>query len=307
MPRGLAECPACGAKLRPAAPAAPAKSAKPDPAAAAEAAERLTQLERWRTAAETLNVALPVVPRWVEIRIRREPDAGWIAFLEEVEKTAQAQSLDALRAWEKRTLGRLGRLESYSIDDRLEREQVEDAVSAARGGEVARSLAVVQQVDRVLSLKERHLDVAREELERLIELVRDLKALGIEVPYDPKELSEELEGELRAGRLAPLKGQLRALRLEIVRFLKGAFPGYVARYGEHLVKERDNGHEVTPQIAELVRCSRSYSEGRPDEAVQRLRRLKELPIPAVGAVDGAARDPVGPYRTISNSRTSSVK
>jgi hypothetical protein len=307
MPRGLAECPACGAAIPPAAPAAPPRSTKPDPAAAAEAAERLTQLERWRTAAETLDVVLPVVPRWVETRIRKEPDAGWIAFLEEVERTARTQMLEALKAWEKRTLGRLQRLESYSIDDRLEREQVEDAVSAARGGEIARSLAVVQQVDRVLSLKERHLDVAREELERLIDLVRDLRALGIDVPYDPKELSDELEGELRAGRLAPLKGQLRALRLEIVRLLKGAFPVYVARYGEHLARERAGGREVTPQIAELVRCSKAYSEGRPDEAVQRLRRLRELPVPPTREVEGAARDPVGPYRTISNNRTSSVK
>ena len=59
---------------------------------------------------------------------------------------------------------------------------MEDALAAARAGEIGRSLAVVQQVDRVVSLKERHLDLARQDLERLTELVRDIRTLGISVP-----------------------------------------------------------------------------------------------------------------------------
>ncbi|MCI4357437.1 MAG: hypothetical protein L3J99_00095 [Thermoplasmata archaeon] len=300
MPKGLSECPACGQALSDvAAPTAAKGAGGAENGTSTEVAERLHLLERWRAAAETFGVELPMVPRWVEARARQS-NGEWIGFLDEVEQGARAKTLEALSGWEKRTLGRLQRLESYSIDGRLEREQVEDAVGAARAGEIARGLGVVQQVDRVITLKERHLEAARQELEHLTELVRDIRALRISVPYEPKELAEELEGVLREGRLAPLKQQLRALRLDIVRSLRASLPSYVARYGEFLAAERDHGRDVGASIAELARSAKAYSDGRPEEAVRRLKLLAEdraLPERATSAARPGSVGPTGPSRT----------
>ncbi|HEV2519930.1 MAG TPA: hypothetical protein VGX00_04835 [Thermoplasmata archaeon] len=298
MPKGVPECPACGT-LFAAAPAAASTPAPVGRTASADIAERLQALEQWRSTAAALGVELPAVPRWVEARVRRSPDREWIGFLDDVERGARSRSLEALQAWEKRTLARLQRLEAYSIDGRLEREQIEDGAAAARSGEAARALGVVQQVDRVLALKERHLDAARQELERLTELVRDIRALGLVIAYDPKELAEDLEGELRGGRLAPLKQQLRALRLDVVRSLKSSFPKYVASLGEQLAKQRTEGRDVGAQIAELTRSAKAYSEGRPDEAVRRLKVLAEGPTapPRSGDPRSAGGGPTGPSRT----------
>ncbi|HEV2166091.1 MAG TPA: hypothetical protein VGS23_03805 [Thermoplasmata archaeon] len=301
MPKGFPECPACGASVRAPAQGGEGRArAHGETGAPGEAAERLLLLEKGRTAAELLGVTLPAIPRWVEARIRKSPDREWLELLDEVEKESRAKTLAALTEWEKRTLGRLQHLEAYSIDGRLEREQVEDALSAARAGETGRALSVVQQVDRVIALKERHVDVARQELGRLTDLVRDLRTLGISVSYDPKELSEELEQELRRGRLAPLKQQLRALRLDVVRSLRSTFPSYVARVGGALEKERSNGADAAPRIAELARSAKAYAEGRPDEAVRRLRLLAErgaVPGPTGGNARRGTSGPTGPSRT----------
>jgi hypothetical protein len=301
MPKGLSECPACGEAIGAAtAPADRTPTDASENGSSTEVAERLHLLERWRAAAETFGVELPTVPRWVETRARKAANGEWIGFLDEVEQGARAKTLEALAGWEKRTLGRLQRLESYSIDGRLEREQVEDAVGAARAGEIARGLGVVQQVDRVIALKERHLEVARQELERLTELVRDIRALKISVPYEPKELAEELESELRGGRLAPLKQQLRALRLDVVRSMKASFPSYVARYGEFLAAERTGGSDVSAPIAELARSAKAYTDGRPEEAVRRLKLLAEshaLPDRPTSPARTAPSGPTGSSRT----------
>ncbi|MCI4354393.1 MAG: hypothetical protein L3K06_03405, partial [Thermoplasmata archaeon] len=125
-------------------------------------------------------------------------------------------------------------------------------------------------------LKERHLDQAREELERLVSLLRDMQALGLPTALDPTTVSEELERELRAGRLAALKQQLRALRLQAVTRLRVGVPEYVTRYGELLVRERNDGTPVELEAAELARAAREFSKGRPEEALRRLRVLTQV-------------------------------
>ena len=302
MPKGLGECPACGARVvrAPAVVAPPSAPPVEEGQEAGEVMNRLRWLDQLSVTAEPLGVEIPAVPKWVAAQIQNHPEGAWLDLLAEVESTARSKTLEALKAWESRTLDRLKHLGSYSIDGRLEREQIDDAMSAGRAGEFARALGVVHQVDRVLALKERHLEAARQDLERLIDLLRELRELGMPVPYDPTELSEDLEEELHEGRLARLKQQLRALRIELVRSLRTSFPTAVSSYGEALVRQRGEGRDVGAAIAELARTARAYSEGRPDEAIRRLRRLSEEQGPArPGAAGGAgpgAGGPTGPSR-----------
>jgi hypothetical protein len=193
-----------------------------------------------------------------------------------IERLAQRKIVGALEAWEKQTRQRLGRLEAYSVDGRLERDQIEDVLHAARAGELTQALQTYHQVDRVVALKERHLDQAREELERLVSLLQDMHALGIPTALEPAAVSDELERELRAGRLASLKQQLRALRLQAVNRLRVGVPEYVTRYGEALVAERNDGTPVELEAAELARAAREFSKGRPEEALRRLRVLVQV-------------------------------
>ncbi|HEV2429098.1 MAG TPA: hypothetical protein VGV64_04530 [Thermoplasmata archaeon] len=295
MPRGLPECPACGRPVD-GAPRSPGRTRDPSSpaarAASAEVARQIARLAQWREAGEPLGVVVPAIPPWVESRARKEAEGPWLDLLHDVERTGQEKVVAALIAWEERTRGRLDRLEAYAIDSRLEREQIEEAVAAGRSGEVGRALASSQQVDRVISLKERHLDQARSDLEQAVNLLRDMRSLGIPTPHDPAEVSEDLELELRRGRLAPLKQQLRSLRLEITRTLKLSFPAYVSRYGDLLTRERSQGASVDREISELAFGARAYAKGRTDEAVRRLRVLSEAHGPAPPA-PAAGRRPSG--------------
>jgi hypothetical protein len=298
MPAGLDECPACGRPVplpggdAPARPATPVRQAERPPM---DLEERMARLEQWREAGERLGVEISALPSWAAARARREPMEGWVEFLEAAEAEAAGKVTARLIAWEQETLGRLRALEEYGIDGRLEREQVEDAVATGRAGEIARAVAIVHQVDRVLTLKERHLALARQELDRLLELLRDLSALSLNGAYDPREVAEELEPELRKGRLAALKQQLRAMRLDIVRQLKTGFPEQVGRLGGALGRAREQGRDVSAPVDELARCARAYVEGRPDEAIRRLRLLGEAwsasgdPVAARGAPTGPSR------------------
>jgi hypothetical protein len=200
---------------------------------------------------------------------------------------AQKKAITALESWEAQTKSRLVRLAAYSVDGRLERDQMEDVLHAARVGEVSQALATFQQVDRVISLKERHIDQAREELEHLVSLLRDMQALGIQPPENPTKASEELERELRSGRLAPLKQRLRSMRQEALRRLKEEVPRFVSAYGSALVRERDSGLSVQLEAAELARGSREFSDGKVEESLRRLRILAQVhgPVPARGARD----------------------
>jgi hypothetical protein len=181
----------------------------------------------------------------------------------------------AFEDWEKRTKARLTRLEAYAVDSRLERDQIEDTLHAARTGDIAQALATFQQVDRVVSLKERHLDQAREELERVIALLRDMQALGVDPPQDPSAIADQLEGELRAGKLAPLKQQIRALRLQAVNRLKAGLPRYISDYGDFLLEERGHGIATELEATELARGAREFFRGHPEEGLRRLRALQQ--------------------------------
>lgn len=283
-------CPHCGSALdvlpeRP-PPAAvrvetPAGARGPlagrEPAVAPDLARRFSKLQQWAEMVEPLGLTLPVLPRWAEEAARRAADHDrWADVLKGVERLAQHQILASLEEWQRDVKTRLTRLEAYAVDSRLERDQMDDALHFAKVGDISRALTAYQQVDRVIALKERHLDTAREDLESVVSLLRDLAGLGLPVPSDPDELGQELEGELRSGRLASLKQQLRVLRTNAMEEVQRELPGFVSRYGDFLQGERLQGTPVETEIAELGRGARLLAQGHGEEALHRLRRLLQL-------------------------------
>jgi hypothetical protein len=256
---------------------APARRAAPPPNPfAAELARRLARVAQWAEGAEPLGVQIPRLPDWAEEAARTSwnPEP-WAEAVRGIERIAQKRIVAGFEEWQKRTRARLTRLEAYAVDSRLERDQIEDTLHAARTGDIAQALATFQQVDRVVSLKERHLDQAREELERVVALLRDMQALGVEPPQDPATVEEELEGELRAGKLAPLKQQIRTLRLQAVNRLKAGLPRYIAEYGDYLLDERTHGIATELEAIELARGAREFFRGHPEEGLRRLRALQQ--------------------------------
>ena len=223
-----------------------------------------------------MGVELPRLPAWAEEAARTAPDPGrWADVVRGIERISQQRLSSAFEEWERRTKARLTRLEAYSVDSRLERDQIEETLHAARTGDIPQALTTFQQVDRVVALKERHLDQAREELERVVALLKDMQALGVEPPQDPAEVADDLERELRAGKLAPLKQQIRALRLQAVNRLKSGLPRYITEYGDFLMSERTHGIATELEATELARGAREFFRGHPEEALRRLRALQQ--------------------------------
>jgi len=243
---------------------------------AADLTRRLHRIAQWSEGATALGVELPRLPAWAEEAARSAPDPEpWAEVIRGIERISQQRLTAAFEEWERRTKARLTRLEAYSVDSRLEREQIEETLHAVRTGDVLPALSTFQQVDRVVALKERHLDQAREELERVVALLRDMQALGVEAPQDHGEVAETLESELRAGKLAPLKQQIRALRLQAVNRLKSGLPRYISDYGDYLLSERAHGIPTELEAVELARGAREFFRGHPEEAVRRLRALQQ--------------------------------
>ena len=299
---GAERCPACGTGVEAPSPGPAPDAGAAGPAAPREVGGRLSQLRQWTEAAQTLGVALPQLPTWAEDAIRSGAEADeWAETLRGVERISQQRIVGALEVWERDTRNRLTRLEAYAVDGRLEREQIEDVLHAARAGDLDSALAEFRQVDKVLSLKERHLDQAREELERIVSLLRDMQALGLPTPQDPAEVAEELERELRSGRLAPLKQRLRALRSDALSSLDAGLREHIRRYGAELLEERGQGANVDLEATELARSAQEFSKGHPEEALRRLRVLAQVHGGGIGRprrpVDDTSAPATGASRT----------
>jgi len=262
---------------RPPARTAPKKAGlPPGNPFAQELARRLARVAQWSEGAAPLGVDIPRLPAWAEEAARTSwnPEP-WAEAVRGIERIAQRRIVAAFEEWQKRTRARLTRLEAYSVDSRLERDQIEDTLHAARTGDIAQALSAYQQVDRVVALKERHLDQAREELERVVALLRDMQAIGVEPPQEPTTVEGDLESELRAGKLAPLKQQIRSLRLQAVNRLKAGLPRYIADYGDYLLDERAHGVATELEATELARGAREFFRGHPEEGLRRLRALQQ--------------------------------
>ncbi|MGP8075691.1 MAG: hypothetical protein ACLP8Y_03000 [Thermoplasmata archaeon] len=256
-----------------------------------ELTRRLARLNQWAEGVQSLGVQLPRLPAWAEEAARSTSNPEpWAEVVRGIERIAQKRVISAFEEWEKRTKARLTRLEAYSVDSRLERDQIEDALHSARTGDVAQALSSFQQVDRVVTLKEKHLDQAREELERVIALLHDMQGLGIEPPQESTEVADDLESELRAGKLAALKQQIRAIRLQAVTRLKAGLPQYISEYGDYLLGERGHGVATELEAIELARGAREFFRGRPEDGVRRLRALQQSHgLPPNRPAAGAAR------------------
>jgi hypothetical protein len=264
---------------------APARVPRPTPRRASptttnpfagELNRRLQRIAQWSEGAVPLGVEIPRLPTWAEEAARTSPNPEpWAEAVRGIERLAQRRIVEAFEEWEKRTKARLTRLEAYAVDSRLEREQIEDTLHAARTGDIAQAITTFQQVDRVVTLKERHLDQARDELERVVALLRDMQALGVEPPQDPAFSADALESELRAGKLAPLKQEIRSLRLQAVNRLKAGLPRYIAEYGDFLLEERTHGIATELEATELARGAREFFRGHPEEGLRRLRALQQ--------------------------------
>jgi hypothetical protein len=279
-PDAPAADPPAPAGTPPARPARPAarRTALATPANpfAGELNRRLSRIAQWAEGAGPLGVEIPRLPAWAEEAARSSPNPEpWAEAVRGIERLAQRRIVEAFEDWEKRTKGRLTRLEAYAVDTRLEREQIEETLHAARTGDIAQAITTFQQVDRVVALKERHLDQARDELERVVALLRDMQALGVEPPQDPAYSADALEGELRAGKLAALKQQIRSLRLQAVNRLKSGLPRYIAEYGDFLIEERTHGVATELEATELARGAREFFRGHPEEGLRRLRALQQ--------------------------------
>jgi len=259
---------------------------------ATELNRRLARLAQWAEASEALGIDLPRLPPWAEEAATRSrtPEA-WAEVVRGIERLAQRRIVEAFGHWEERTVARIARLEAYAVDSRLERSQVDDAVTAAGSGDLAQALVTFQQVDRVVTLKERHLDQAREELERLVSFLRDVSALGLGDGVEPTKVAEELERELRAGQLVKLKQRMRALHAQAVSRLSTSFAEQVGRFGDRLAAGGRTAARGDPEIRELAIAARAMVLGRPEEGVRRLRGLLENRGLGEGSSSGPAASP----------------
>jgi hypothetical protein len=319
VPEEFLLCPSCHAFLRtdePAPEIAPAPRSRaatepaPRPAAAkarvpgrtaptepgplgAEFHRRLARLSVWTDAAQPLGIELPRLPAWAERALGNATNTEpWVEVVRGIERLAQQRIVSAFERWDAKMGTRLGRLEAYSVDNRLEREQIEEALHAARVGELDHALTTYQQVDRVVALKERHLDQARDDLEKLVAFLKDLEALGTVPVGEPADVAAALEEDLRAGKLAPLKQQIRSLRQEAKNRLRERLPRFVAQIGDRLVQERNRGESPTGDVQELALGAREIRDGRAEVGAHRLRALLEgRGLGSVGRAAGGTPPP----------------
>lgn len=280
-PPASERCAACG-EVKPAAPG-PTVPPEATPAAGAGAgaapgsAELLGRLERlgqWSEAALGLGVALPALPSWVTEAVRRTgADPAWGATLDRIERDVRQRIAPAFDQARERLSRRLLRLEAYAIDTRLERTQLEEMARTWRSGDLAGALWTFPQLERVVAVKERHLDQARDDLLTLLGFVRDLEAIGVATGAGAGALAAELEPELRAGRLSSLRQRLRSDRQAAVEAFRAAVPRLVTQLGGRLAAEQERGLATDADVRDLAAGAREALEGQPEDGARMLRRV----------------------------------
>ncbi len=234
----------------------------------------MEHLAQWAEAARPLGVELPVLPSWAqETSARSEHPELWAEAVTRTEQEARKRCSELVDRLYDRLAPRLVRLEAYSVGTRLEREQLEDAARSVRTGDVASALWTLPQLERVIVVKERHLDQARDDLERLLTFLRDLEAIGVRGEGDPTTVGPELESQLRSGQLAPLRQRLRTIRSRAADSLAAALPNYVGRVGDRLLIERSRGLSTDSDARDLAEGARRVLDGRAEEGARLLRRV----------------------------------
>lgn len=281
---GADRCPRCATPRPGAPPGAPREPTffsredgdveQETSAAPEELLRRIERLGHWSEASPALGLELPRLPPWVlEAVTRAPPWEVWNGAIQRLEQEARHRADRRFHEMIDRLAPRLARLEAYSIETRAEREELEEATRAARSGDLALALSLFPQVDRVVGVKEHHLDQARDDLERLLTLLRDLEAIGFEGVDRAQDVSAELERELRAGRLVALRQRLRASRTRASSVARGALADYVARLGERLRLERTRGLATDRDVRDLAEGARAIVDGQVEEGARLLRRI----------------------------------
>lgn len=216
--------------------------------------------------------------------------------MHQLEVDTRRQVNAAFERMRERVTPRIARLQAYAVDTRLERDQLEQAMQAAQAGELALALSTFQQVDRVVALKERHLEQARDDLERLLALLRDVEAIGAGIPERVEALADELEADLRGGRLAALHQRIRSVRTRAADALRGTLVSYVARVGDRLVVEREGGLATDAEATDLAEGARRVLAGQVEEGARLLRRVgasRGIRAPSAGEERSAPASPPG--------------
>jgi Asp-tRNA(Asn)/Glu-tRNA(Gln) amidotransferase C subunit len=291
LPPGSRVCPVCSLLKTPARAALIVTA--PSPAAGDEDGEdevweaRLNRLRGWAEAGPVLGVVVPDLPAWAE-EFSREPAERrrWQKALRELEAAAQERVLTAVEERLQQIEERIRVLTSYSVDSRLETEGVREALAAVPRGDPDELIAAYRQLDRVVSLKERHLEQARTDLEELMEFLAEVKELDLGAVPDPVSVEREFDSELRKGRLVPLKQWLRRIRSEAQSEARAAGPARVRSIGRTLAEAKARGEEVGAASAALARAARAFSKDETEAAVHALAEIpegyREVPAPVSG-------------------------
>ncbi len=252
----------------------PAPAGIPERSLAAELHQRLARVSGWTDAVRPLGVSLPRFPGWAERALGSTPNPeAWAEAVRGFEEIAQQRILEAFERWNARIGARLDRLEGYAVDNRLEREQIAETLRAVREGRIAPALSTFPQVDRLVAIKERHLDQACDDLEQLVAFVADLEGLGVARAGEAAEARAALEADLRAGKLVLLKQQIRALRQEAANRLRERLPSLVRELGDRIASERRETGASNPGARDLARAAREVREGRLEAGARRLHEL----------------------------------
>ncbi|MGI0151794.1 MAG: zinc ribbon domain-containing protein, partial [Thermoplasmata archaeon] len=239
---------------------------------------RLARLRGWVEAGPLLGVTIPDFPAWAE-DIARESfkDPGdrtrWQAALREVEAAASERLLASVEVGFHRIEERIQNLNAYSVDTGLESDGVREAITALPRGDPDELLAAYKRLDRVVSLKERHLEQARSDFAEVTELLRTTHALGITAQTDPEEIQKEFEAELRKGKLVPLKQWLRRIRSEAQAAAQSAGPEKVRLIGRSIADAKGRGEEISSDAGSLARAARAFATGDTEVAVRALAEI----------------------------------
>jgi hypothetical protein len=278
VPSSLARCDTCGHERAAAAAGDPAESRTEREAAPAvsleEVRERIDRLAQCSDAARSIGVMTRRFPEWVTGVVERiGPSRAWLDAIELLEREAVERCAPAFEQMRARLAGRLDRLEAYSIDTRLERGQLEEAEEAWRAGELGRAIWPLPNLERVVIVKERHLEQTRDDLERLLVFLRDLEAIGLRAGPSATELAQQLEPELREGRLAPVRQRVRAERAAATERLRSVLRDFVTTLGDRLAVERTRGLASETDVRDLALGARQVLEGTPEDGARLLRRV----------------------------------
>lgn len=297
VPRDASTCPACKAALPPqvktegegtqelqalmakatGSESRTSRSAKgkKSPGLSPRVQERFQRLVVWQEGAKRLGVEIPLLPGWAkEAAAEDQNEERWEEVLRGVERVAHVDITKALETWHHETAARLTRLEAYDIPSPNEKKNLLEVGRATRAGDLDRALELYQKVDRVVTLKERALDQARDDVESLGVLIADMRTMGLPLPADDPNIMGRLEADLRKGKVGETRAQVAELKEKAHASLIGALPPIVNAAAEKAAVDKAEGKDVSADVGLLARSARALRKGQPEEALRGVVKLR---------------------------------